>query len=144
VVVLPTQTSARVDGLSPATTYHIRVLASNSMGYSPPSELVQITTAEEGPEGPPEDIQIEPISSTKLVVKWSSPQKHLWHGNLLGYYVGYRELSLAFPSELGREFTTPHYGFNSISSLDANGFHFKTVDVSLIWEIRSKESESPW
>lgn len=101
------------------------------MGYSPPSELVQITTSEEAPEGPPQDIQIESLSSTKLRVKWSSPQRHLWHGNILGYYLGYRELSLAFPSELGRDFTTPHYGLNSISSLDANGFHFKSVDVRL-------------
>lgn len=101
------------------------------MGFSPPSEVIQVTTGEEAPEGPPEDLRTQPISSTKLKVSWASPQKHLWHGNVLGYYLGYREIGLAFANDPTRELTTSHYAFNSISSLDTTGFHFKTVEVSL-------------
>ncbi|ODN04431.1 Down syndrome cell adhesion molecule-like protein Dscam2 [Orchesella cincta] len=73
LAVPATQTTAVVDGLSPSTTYHLRVLAQNGMGFSPPSEVIQVTTVEEAPEGPPQDIDIEPISSTKLRIRWGHP-----------------------------------------------------------------------
>lgn len=40
------QTTAIVEGLSPSTTYHLRVLAQNGVGFSPPSEVVQVTSEE--------------------------------------------------------------------------------------------------
>lgn len=141
LAVPATQTTAIVDGLSPSTTYHLRVLAQNGMGFSPPSEVIQVTTAEEAPEGPPQDIDIEPISSTKLRIRWGPPERHLWHGNILGYYLGFRELSLALNSAGGEvvavesagiygESTTPHFGSHIPSFGDMHGYHFKTVEVS--------------
>ena len=41
-------TSSEVKGLSPATSYHIRVEAVNHVGNSLPSEIIQVTTDEEG------------------------------------------------------------------------------------------------
>lgn len=48
VVVPNTKTSAVVDNLTPASTYHFRILTENSIGLSEPSEMIQITTQEEG------------------------------------------------------------------------------------------------
>ena len=39
---------ATLRGLTPVTTYYIRVIAENSIGRSEPSEVVEVTTEEEG------------------------------------------------------------------------------------------------
>jgi Down syndrome cell adhesion molecule len=70
LAVPATQTTAIVEGLSPSTTYHLRVLSQNGVGFSPPSEVIQVTTTEESPEGPPLDIKVEAITSTKLKIRW--------------------------------------------------------------------------
>lgn len=44
------------------------------------------------PSGPPLDIRVEPKSSTELIVSWDPPQRDLWNGNILGYYVGFQEV----------------------------------------------------
>lgn len=41
-------TSAILRGLKPVTSYHIRMMAENGIGWSEPSQAVHITTAEEG------------------------------------------------------------------------------------------------
>lgn len=48
VMVPGHQTMESVPNLSPATTYHMRVVAENEVGTSEPSEPVMIITAEEG------------------------------------------------------------------------------------------------
>ncbi|XP_065214717.1 cell adhesion molecule Dscam1 isoform X2 [Planococcus citri] len=93
VVVPSTKTSAVVENLTPASTYHFRILAENSIGLSEPSEMIQITTQEEAPSGPPREVKVSAKSSTELNVTWESPAKDLWNGNLLGYNVGYQEIS---------------------------------------------------
>jgi hypothetical protein len=128
-----TQSTAIVEGLTPSTTYHLRVLAQNGVGFSPPSDIVQIATTEESPEGPPLDISVEALSSTKLRVRWAPPERSLWHGTVLGYYLGYRELSLALGDDtVGGESSTSSVTQHSahFSSLgDMHGYHFKTVEV---------------
>lgn len=58
-----------------------------------------------------------PKSSTELNVTWDSPAKDLWNGNLLGYNVGYMEISdSALQSTL-----------NSTSS--PLQYNMKTVDI---------------
>jgi len=94
-----------------------------------------VTTSEESPEGPPQDIEIESMSSTKLKVRWGPPDRNLWHGSILGYYLGFRELSLALAEEIGifgDSSSKPHLnGPHGPSSLgDMHGYHFKTVEVT--------------
>lgn len=48
VVVPGIQTVATVASLNPATSYHLRILAENKLGISEPSEVIQVTTQEEG------------------------------------------------------------------------------------------------
>lgn len=45
------------------------------------------------PSGSPIDIRAEAKSSTELVVTWEPPPQETWNGNLLGYHVGYQEVS---------------------------------------------------
>lgn len=45
------------------------------------------------PSGPPLDVRVEAKSSTELTVSWDPPQRDLWNGNILGYYVGFQEVS---------------------------------------------------
>ena len=48
----------------------IWVLANNSVGLSPPSEVVVVMTGEEVPSGPPENVHVEPSGSQALSVTW--------------------------------------------------------------------------
>ncbi|XP_041984481.1 Down syndrome cell adhesion molecule-like protein Dscam2 isoform X2 [Aricia agestis] len=93
VIVPGSVTSASVQNLQPATSYHLRIIAENRLGQSEPSQLVQVTTTEEVPSGPPLDVRVEAKSSTELSVSWDPPQRDLWNGNILGYYVGFQELN---------------------------------------------------
>ncbi|KAG8136504.1 hypothetical protein E2320_005077 [Naja naja] len=45
------------------------------------------------PDGPPQDVQLEPISSQSIRVTWKAPKKHLQNGVIRGYQIGYREYS---------------------------------------------------
>lgn len=48
VIVPGSVTSATVQNLQPATSYHLRIIAENRLGQSEASQLVQVTTTEEG------------------------------------------------------------------------------------------------
>lgn len=100
-----------INNLHPATSYHIRLSAENKLGSSEFSEVVQVTTLEEVPSGPPKNVHGEAKSSTEILMSWDPPDKIDWNGNLLGYYVGY-------------QVTTPS---NQVEP--TQGFNFKTVEV---------------
>ncbi|XP_070184378.1 cell adhesion molecule DSCAM-like, partial [Littorina saxatilis] len=91
VTVPAVQPQATVPGLFPAFTYHIRVIANNSIGVSPASEVVTATTLEEAPSGPPPDVSVKAIGSQALQVTWQAPSKGIRNGHIMGYYIGYRE-----------------------------------------------------
>lgn len=48
MVVPSSKTTAVIEDLTPASAYHFRILAENSIGLSEPSDMIQITTQEEG------------------------------------------------------------------------------------------------
>lgn len=50
VIVAGTQTVSTIEGLTPATSYHVRVFAENAIGTSEPSDEAQAITQEEGNE----------------------------------------------------------------------------------------------
>ena len=94
LTVPATKTTVVLPGLQPCTTYHLRVLSQNLLGFSRSSDILQVTTEEEAIEGAHTVVHILPVSSTQLGVEWSAREKGLWHGYRLGYYVGYREIAL--------------------------------------------------
>lgn len=48
LTVQGTQTTATIQNLNPASSYHLRIMAENRLGLSDPSEVIQVTTQEEG------------------------------------------------------------------------------------------------
>jgi Fibronectin type III domain len=113
ITVTGTQTVITIQNLRPAKAYHIRVSAENKLGTSEFSEIVQITTLEEVPSGPPLNVRGEPKSSTEIHLNWDAPERDQWNGNLLGYYVGYQL----------------HSNSNELDPSPTQGFNFKTVEV---------------
>ncbi|XP_069693341.1 cell adhesion molecule Dscam2-like isoform X2 [Periplaneta americana] len=103
-VIAGTDLTAMVTGLLPATMYRLRVLAENELGEGEPSEPVMLRTEGETPTGEPQGVAVTATASDVLRVTWTAPLQHLWNGEILGYYVGYREHGSGRPS--GYNFTT--------------------------------------
>ncbi|XP_075543789.1 cell adhesion molecule Dscam1-like [Dermacentor variabilis] len=83
-------TSAVLDDLEPITAYHLRVLSVNKFGRSEPSPMISVTTDEEVPSKPPEDLVVVPVTSQTLKASWKPPPNFSAHGRIRGYYVGYK------------------------------------------------------
>ncbi|XP_022235304.1 Down syndrome cell adhesion molecule-like protein Dscam2, partial [Limulus polyphemus] len=90
VTVPASKTKAIITGLSPVTTYSFRISAVNDLGQSDPSRVVVATTDQEAPGGPPLFVQVQALSSSQIKVTWKPPKTSQWHGNIKGYYVGYK------------------------------------------------------
>lgn len=90
-MVAGTDLTATVTGLLPATMYRLQVLAKNELGEGEPSEPVVLRTEGETPTGEPQAVTVTATASDSLRVTWTAPLQHLWNGEILGYYVGYRE-----------------------------------------------------
>ncbi|KAK4310368.1 hypothetical protein Pmani_018061, partial [Petrolisthes manimaculis] len=88
-------TQATLKGLTPGRTYHLRVLAVNQRGASPPSPTLSITTLQEPPTAPPTHLAARPHSSqaAALTLSWQVPASHLNPGEITGYQIGYKEAS---------------------------------------------------
>ncbi|KAL1130463.1 hypothetical protein AAG570_011711 [Ranatra chinensis] len=84
---------ALVENLKPATKYIMRVIAEGLAGRSDPSADLTVRTEPQRPAGPPLNLAVRPVSSTQLLVTWSPPVPELRHGDIQGYYVGYKEIS---------------------------------------------------
>lgn len=87
------ETIAGVFSLRPATSYHFRIVAQNSIGSSGPSDTITIETDQEAPSGPPVDIRLSSADQHTLSVRWKPPLKELWNGDIRGYYVGYKKVT---------------------------------------------------
>ncbi|KAI5734243.1 hypothetical protein M8J77_004297 [Diaphorina citri] len=86
-----TEQWAVLQDLLPATLYRVRVLAENSLGAGRPSDPLLVHTEAEPPTAEPSGLHAVAISSDSIRVTWSPPPAHLTNGDLLGYYLGYRE-----------------------------------------------------
>ncbi|XP_022809696.1 protein sidekick-1-like isoform X1 [Stylophora pistillata] len=88
-VVSSPSTTASLTGLFPWTTYNIRVFATNKIGRSNSSSILNVTTYEEVPsEAPSFDVTV--LNSTAVNVSWQMLSKDKARGAILGYYVLYR------------------------------------------------------
>ncbi|XP_052129243.1 cell adhesion molecule Dscam2-like isoform X3 [Frankliniella occidentalis] len=97
---------ALVMDLSPATVYRLRVVAENELGAGEPSDAVTVRTDSEAPAGEPQGLAVTAVASDSLSVSWGAPPRQLWHGEILGYYVGYREHGSNRPGGQGHNFST--------------------------------------
>ncbi|CAL1268416.1 unnamed protein product [Larinioides sclopetarius] len=96
VRVPASETKVTITGLNPGNTYVFKVHAENALGRSGPSQDLTITTEEEAPANSPQDVRVIPLSSSMVKVTWKAPSPSSL-GYLLGYYVGYRDLSTNDP-----------------------------------------------
>ncbi|CAH1795907.1 unnamed protein product [Owenia fusiformis] len=87
----------RIWNLHPAFTYHVRVMANNSIGISEPSKQITIMTSEEAPSGPPESIQVTATGSQSMKVSWRPPAASNRNGKIVGYYIGYKRFNSSEP-----------------------------------------------
>ncbi|XP_063231783.1 cell adhesion molecule Dscam2-like [Bacillus rossius redtenbacheri] len=85
--------AVRLGGLRPATTYLVRVLAVNEVGAGPAGEVLRFTTLQEAPSGPPTDVFAKAVTPRSIVVQWKPPVVNTLHSKVLGYKVGYRDVS---------------------------------------------------
>ncbi|KAK6630670.1 hypothetical protein RUM43_014659 [Polyplax serrata] len=117
VLVAGTKNSAIIMDLQPSSSYNMRIIAENRLGKSEPSEVMEVTTLEEAPSGPPQEVFAEAETSTTIKVTWKPPLRKMWNGKLLGYYVGYQEHPTGY--------TPSNFSFSS------NNFNFKTVETDV-------------
>lgn len=90
--LLPGDKSSTVVGaLKPANSYHFRLYAENHLGTSAPSDILHVVTDSEVPEGPPVAVTVEPLGPKQLLVTWRPPDRDVWHGELLGFTIGYQQ-----------------------------------------------------
>ncbi|XP_023563640.1 receptor-type tyrosine-protein phosphatase F isoform X4 [Octodon degus] len=76
-----------IGGLSPFSEYVFRVLAVNSIGRGPPSEVVRARTGEQAPSSPPRRVQARMLSASTMLVQWEPPEEP--NGMVRGYRVYY-------------------------------------------------------
>ncbi|XP_059414542.1 protein sidekick-1-like isoform X5 [Carassius carassius] len=80
-----------LEGLEEWTEYQLQIQAFNSIGSGPWSEPVKGRTRESVPSGAPENVTVEAMSSSRILVTWGPVPEHEQNGNILGYKVMYKE-----------------------------------------------------
>ncbi|KAJ1363800.1 hypothetical protein KIN20_023743 [Parelaphostrongylus tenuis] len=73
-----------LDGLLPDSTYEVHVIAHTSLS-GPQSKIITVTTEEAAPTGPPTNVRVGSITSTRADVTWSQPNCELRNGKITGY-----------------------------------------------------------
>ncbi|XP_055385270.1 cell adhesion molecule Dscam2 isoform X2 [Condylostylus longicornis] len=106
--------TAIVSGLSPATTYLIRMQAINEIERSQFTDAIVLKTQEEAPTEAPSNVQVQTGGERELIVTWQIPPRESWNGELIGYTVNCTEekQNINYISVLN----------NSVKSITVNGW----------------------
>ncbi|XP_045065352.1 T-cell immunoglobulin and mucin domain-containing protein 4 [Coregonus clupeaformis] len=91
--VLPWERETAINDLRPFSTYNIRMFTKNNMGLSKPSNVLTITTKDAAPDGPPQDVKLQALSSHSIRITWRAPELSLQNGLIRGYQLRYSEYS---------------------------------------------------
>ncbi|XP_055923956.1 cell adhesion molecule Dscam2 isoform X1 [Eupeodes corollae] len=86
--------NAIVTGLTPATTFLIRMQAINEIERSQFTEPIVLKTQEEAPTEAPSNVQVQTGGESELIVTWQIPPRESWNGELIGYTVNCTEEKL--------------------------------------------------
>ncbi|ESO07075.1 hypothetical protein HELRODRAFT_184662, partial [Helobdella robusta] len=76
--------------LYPFREYGFRVLPYNSNGHGPASDPCRCHTYSDVPSKPPQNITVDTLSSTSIVVRWDSPGPEHENGIVTGYRIRYK------------------------------------------------------
>ncbi|XP_055915597.1 protein sidekick isoform X4 [Eupeodes corollae] len=89
----PDASTLTVIGLMPFTQYKLRLIATNVVGASEPSEPTKdFQTIQARPMHPPFNVTVRAMSATELRVRWIPLQQTEWFGNPRGYNITYRQV----------------------------------------------------
>ncbi|XP_055390625.1 protein sidekick isoform X4 [Condylostylus longicornis] len=89
----PDATTLTVIGLVPFTSYRLRLIATNVVGPSEPSEPTKdFQTIQARPMHPPLNVTVRAMSATELRVRWIPLQQTEWFGNPRGYNITFRQI----------------------------------------------------
>ncbi|KAM8702920.1 hypothetical protein ACLKA7_005290 [Drosophila subpalustris] len=83
--------NAIVTGLSPATTFLIRMQAINEIERSAYTDAIVLKTQEEAPTEAPSNVQVQTGGESELIVIWQIPPRESWNGELIGYTINCSE-----------------------------------------------------
>nr|XP_060635514.1 phosphatidylinositol phosphatase PTPRQ [Anolis sagrei ordinatus] len=88
-----TNNSILITGLRKYTNYKMRVAASTTIGESALSEDndIFVTTPEDEPDSPPQDVELSEVTATEINLRWSPPEKP--NGIITHYEVIYDDAS---------------------------------------------------
>ncbi|XP_033119268.1 protein sidekick-2-like isoform X2 [Anneissia japonica] len=98
----PESTGYTIPNLSPYTNYRFRIIATNIVNSSAPSEPSTLTqTQQDIPSVYPQGVVVRSYSETSLRVRWVPLLDEQWNGIALGYKILWREASdnTSAPSE---------------------------------------------
>lgn len=104
-----------IGGLSPFFEYEFRVLAVNSVGRGPPSNIVETRTGEQAPSSPPLQVQARLLSSTTILVQWEPPEEP--NGQIMGYRIYYSSEAPSNPMSHWQLHNTDDSKFTTLSGL---------------------------
>lgn len=89
----PDATTLTVTNLVPFTSYRLRLIATNVVGPSEPSEPTKdFQTIQARPMHPPFNVTVRAMSATELRVRWIPLQQTEWFGNPRGYNITYKNI----------------------------------------------------
>ncbi|XP_055684947.1 protein sidekick isoform X2 [Lutzomyia longipalpis] len=95
----PEASTITVTNLVPFTPYRLRLIATNVVGPSEPSEPTKdFQTIQARPMHPPFNVTVRAMSATELRVRWIPLQQTEWFGNPRGYNITYRSLESKTPA----------------------------------------------
>ncbi|XP_050422092.1 cell adhesion molecule Dscam2-like [Adelges cooleyi] len=79
----------KISFLKPATVYTARVVSVNDFGASDPSQNSTVSTLEDMPSAPPDNVEAVNVEKNQITIRWSPPDKDTWNGQIIGYKVNY-------------------------------------------------------
>uniref|UniRef100_A0A452IWN8 Uncharacterized protein n=1 Tax=Gopherus agassizii TaxID=38772 RepID=A0A452IWN8_9SAUR len=83
-----------VEDLEEWVEYELQIQAFNAIGAGPWSEVVRSCTRESVPSAPPENVSAEAVSSTQILLTWTSVPEPEQNGLILGYKILFKAKDL--------------------------------------------------
>uniref|UniRef100_A0A8C8SF52 Sidekick cell adhesion molecule 1 n=1 Tax=Pelusios castaneus TaxID=367368 RepID=A0A8C8SF52_9SAUR len=83
-----------IEDLEEWVEYELQIQAFNAIGAGPWSEVVRSCTQESVPSAPPENVTAEAVSSTQILLTWTTVPEPEQNGLILGYKILFRAKDL--------------------------------------------------
>ncbi|XP_022178264.1 Down syndrome cell adhesion molecule-like protein Dscam2 [Myzus persicae] len=116
----------KISYLKPATQYTTRVIAVNDFGSSNPSPNNTVTTLEDEPSAPPNNVEAIDIDTHQVTIRWKPPDKDTWNGQITCYKVSYADVN-----EITEVFTKTTLGYERCEIRITNLKPFTTYRIAV-------------